>query len=256
MTLVQTEPKKIYIWSTEIKKVYLWSTQIRPAGWWWWQPWANTLLYIPMDTASGTTDQSSYHRTYTVSWLTHITLDGVDCYQTSSSSYINLWTSAASWLVPSSKEFTAHFWINTNGYTSTQSVFQWAVQGSYFTAINIRDTDKVRLGWGTPGIEEWNFLSDNAISRNAWHLLSFTIGNWIDKLYVDGVLQSNTKSWWTNDGFWAWHVSSQNGIYILADRAHGENFRWYVWQIVMEDIERTAQEISDYYDLTKWNYWL
>lgn len=41
MTLVQTEPSSIYIWSTPVSKVYVWSTQVRPKGliynplWYW-----------------------------------------------------------------------------------------------------------------------------------------------------------------------------------------------------------------------------
>lgn len=31
MTLVQTEPKKIYLWNNELKAVYLWTTKVRPS---------------------------------------------------------------------------------------------------------------------------------------------------------------------------------------------------------------------------------
>ena len=55
--LWDSEPSKIFVWDTPISKVFLWDTQVRPSYTPWpWQPWANTLVYLPLATNSN--DQS------------------------------------------------------------------------------------------------------------------------------------------------------------------------------------------------------
>lgn len=56
--LWDSEPSKIFVGDTPISKVFLWDTQVRPSGWWGWHPWANTLLYMPMNSVSQEIDQS------------------------------------------------------------------------------------------------------------------------------------------------------------------------------------------------------
>lgn len=228
--------------------------QIRPKA--WWAPSEHTMLYIPMDTTYGTTDQSQYHRSYTVSWLTHTTYGWVDCYQ-NSSWIINLWTSAYTWLAPSSLEATYSFWVYPASFSNYSTMFCWAIQNYYFYNI-WRLNNKIWIDWWNPNTTEWSAYGTQWYA-NWWHLFVWTITWWRDYLYVDGNLVTDNTSYSlsqiANNGFGAWHISSQIWIYIFADRNGRGKWSWYVWQIIFEDKARTIDEISNYYNKTKSNYW-
>ena len=241
--------KRILTWVNEWGNLV--EKQIYPAT---WKPWANTLLYIPMDTASGTTDQSNYHRTYTTSWLTHTTFNGVDCYQNSNWN-INLWTSATSWLVPSSLEFTANFWVYKPNTTSWTAIFAWAVQSSYFQSIQFNENQKIQYDWWNPSTTEWRIADNNARWTTSWHLLTITIKDWVNSFYIDSNL-IGTNSWGANNWFGAWHTNIQQWIYIYAARNGSWVWSWYVWEVIMEDKWWSSDDITKYFNQKKWNYWL
>ena len=113
MTLVPTEPKKIYMWNKEIKAVYLWTTKVRPA-------------YKP--------------RTFTIS-------------RTEQSNMSSWWTYSddAAWLTAGDGAFDDFFWysavlLNTSGVETAEMkqswwVFTWAMT----TLGNITSGDNVMI---------------------------------------------------------------------------------------------------------------
>ena len=232
--------------STELKNAYI--------GEYGWKPWANTLLYIPMDATYWLTDQSDYWRTISASWLTHTTFNGVDCYQNSNWS-INLWTSATSWLVPSSLEFTANFWVYKPDTTAWTGIFAGAVQSLYFQAIEINDSQKIQYHWWNPVSTEWSIVDNNARWATSWHLLTITIKDWVNSFYIDSNL-IGTNSWGYNNWFGSWHTSAQTWIYIYAARTGGWVWSWYVWEVIMEDKWWSSDDITKYFNQKKSNYWL
>lgn len=268
--LWDSEPSKIFVGDTPISKVFLWDTKVRPSGWWGWQPTEHTLLYIPMDTTSWTTDQSQHQRTYvSTTWLTldTTTFAGVECYRIQNW-YIDLWTSATSWLIPSSKEFTALFRVYCNTAIGGQNqyilIYNWAVMGEY----NISLWWMPLAWWWYPNwtVMNWwdSWSSDNwAIQwtcwTQAWHLVSFTVKNGVVTLYKDAVKDVDTTNVWftlPNDWFGLWHETSQQWIKIFSSRNGYDRLDGYVWQVVFEDVGRADQQIADYYNQFKWNYWL
>jgi hypothetical protein len=84
----------------------------------------------------------------------------------------------------------------------------------------------------------------------SWHNIVATRISWINYLYIDNVLQWQ-KSWWTS-------LSNFNSLRIL------NRVWWQSWsntwalmdELIVEKAWWTAQEISDYYNQTKSNYWL
>ena len=245
--------------------------QVRPSGWWWpWQPTAHTLLYIPMDTTSWTTDQSQYQRTYVATtWLTldTTTFAGVECYRIQNW-YIDLWTSAYSWLIPSSNEFTALFWVYCNtaigGKNQYIQIYSWAVFNEYWVSLWRMPT--VWGGYTTWTVLDWwapQWWQEWAIQwtcwTQAWHLVSFTIKNGVATLYKDAVKDVDTTNVWftlPNNWFGIWGTSGQQWIKIWSSRNGGDRLNGYLWQIVMEDVGRTDEQIANYYNQFKWNYWL
>jgi hypothetical protein len=85
-----------------------------------------------------------------------------------------------------------------------------------------------------------------------WHLLTATYTWSADtannvKIYVDSSL---VKQWQR------WGTTTANMIGYVWNYNTNDNLKWYLSQFILEDKTRTAQEIADYYNQTKWNYWI
>jgi len=51
-------------------------------------------------------------------------------------------------------------------------------------------------------------------------------------------------------------INTNSNAFQIGDSSQGTNFPWYLSEMIIEDRAWSAQEVSDYFDLTKWNYWL
>ena len=84
-----------------------------------------------------------------------------------------------------------------------------------------------------------------------WHLYTVTYTPWSIKWYIDAVNVSSasaTLSWtvtpWTTMEIWRHnHSTSFSPV-------------WYYSDLLFEKKGKTQQEITDYYNLVKWNYWI
>lgn len=231
MTLVQTEPKAIKIWSTDIKKVMLWSTQIRPT---WWTPWANTMIYYEFDW--NLNDSSWNNRNWMGGWT------------------ITYWTNYAdltSWKI-AVPNLTLPVWCTISFWFKCNSTsWQWMVdminnsQNKIVYRLQM-STNKFNATSDFPSYQWWANLWPYDTS---WHHSVAVFGTDNIRYYYDNTLiATHTK--------WSGSVTT-GGNYIGA----GWNGTWvnpwlYAWYFIVEDKWWTAQEISDYYNLTKWNYWL
>lgn len=202
-------------------------------GWGWWQPWANTIAYLPMKT--DLLDHSGTWTTATVSWTVsleswHWYFNGGKIYGTLSSiptSYtISMWIKATS--LPSHWETLSCIWQ----YNTYSNFWLW-----------LNNTDK-RVTYSRRDV---NYPPWPIVDTTNWYLVTITYGSWTVALYINWTYSTGTTSFpttalWTSD-------------YIIADNT-GANFYWYINDYILEDKVRTAQEISDYYNQTKANYWL
>jgi hypothetical protein len=260
MTLVQTELKKLYIWDTPIKRVTMrpngTEKQIRPV---WRKPWANTILYLPLE--SDVKDYSPNNRwTFSNSW-TLGTKWWVNCWYCGTSWYISLWTWAYSYLKPSTNKATYSFWAYLDWYNSYNGrFFEFAVQNQIYMSF-------CRNG-------------------NSWQFRCVTLDSWWDKavnldtqigtqqwVYITLVVENSNwyvyKNWtliWTvtsmkNNWFGSWGRSYQQWCNIAGNRSatsssDNESLNWWISQFIVEDKPWTAQEVANYYNQTKWNYWI
>ena len=206
----------------------------------WWKPWANTLAYYPLDSTNTVNDLSWNNKTLSNTWVTFWTYNWVDCANYSWDKYLYRNQSLISW----SQNFTINMWYlrwgASHNHSEILSIGSRYWSNSFMFWLN--DSDSLYIWW-------W----DN--DRNTWYVTQqwqwvnvvCSHNNWTAKVYINGVLQltatvsySITSSW---TGIWWWFWWDRPII-------------WNISKFIVESMPRTAQEVADYYNLTKWNYWL
>ena len=218
--------------------MYIGSQKVRPTG---WTPWADTVLYFPF-----TEDMNDHSgNSYTVSCDFGSIVDGY-FYNGSATKTVN-------WLVitdmPSGLEtswFTINFWEKKTAYASnTQAVFASNSWGSQPHSLDFGN--KIRFWiWG------WNndpTVPDNWL--NVWRMLSYVYGGTTTNdfnLYINWSLISTATRTGVTIPAWQWRFFSWWGTYYPL--------MGYASQLIMEKKPRTAQDLADYFDSTKWNYWI
>lgn len=254
--LVQKELKNAYIWNNPVKRATMRvngvEKQVRPSG---WQPWANTLWYYTFDdqNANQITDFSWNNRNLT--WGTMPSYALVDWtnyagnYRNVSSGYApnysNFWAldgdfTMLVWVKPtsSSQSYVNSLYYNMGQYREHQISIIWNYNSGQFEYFDYYDP-----GWA--GVTKRTAIKTWA-STNIWYLIGYTRNGTSVITYCDWIAWNTIT--WNNSTIskWLWLWSS-NGW---------DRFKWQIWDCVIEDKARTAQEVADYYNLTKWNYGL
>lgn len=224
----------------KIKKIMVGTQQVRPAG---WTPWENTVLYLPLE--DDTTDHSQYNRAITQSWA--VTKADIGY----------LFARPWSW----ENALKCSDTIATLVWSFPYTVSLWGKMQASWTAI---------LFWGSAYNQWWtNYLINSSnnkirVGQEPSHLL-----NWYDVNQI--------WNWWNYYTFIEYSNKSevyQNGQLVITDTAQSSrvlpSFLWWILQypdstsntwmywsnFIIENKARTAQEVADYYNSTKSNYWL
>lgn len=245
-------PTKIVRWHNwaeqAVKKIVIFpdgvtEKQIRPA---WWKPWANTLLYFPLendaiDVVNSVSLTSSWTTNYTtVGWVKSAEFTKLNWLYNNNVAVLPQWDVAKTismWTYIKGKNIGRYwfvmFWTNSS----------WAT----FWISWKENTDNICLSrW-------WSISSEYTPSQNTWINLVCTYdttNKW--RLYSNGnqtpVITWNTTAptQWTSIYVWAsiWNTETRQTMY------------WNLSNVIIENKVRTAQEVEDYYNQTKWNYWL
>ncbi len=235
------------------------SANVTPSAW-WWQPWVNTLVYLPLnwdalDQSGNSRDGTMPSNTSLYSW-----------------EYIN----GNSW----SQYYLAHWAWDQNSaiygtYASTQlwnadrTICVWV---KVVASINSAEVDFHYIGTANGGTQWWWFgvfamyaspnhigilryyddpYTNNFSYDNNWHnyIVTYSDTNKA-KMYVDWqqvVMTANANVSFSTVG---------TNYYLWALRSSDTSKRIWLSKYIIEDKERTAQEISDYFDQTKWDYWI
>lgn len=223
--------------------MYIWQQKIRPKG---WKPWVNTIAYYPLD-STNTVDDLSWNNLTLTGWWTYQfwTYGWVDCCSISNGYF----TANHSW----SWDITILAWCNqqwqpandTGVIAMTYDTGHPVSQIWYNKESNRPNYDPD--GWIYGYAERWglDYTTNYHNSTNQWYLVACT-RDWSSiNLYINWVLE---KTWTISSWTWAY---SQLGV-----SRDIRSMVWYVSNVIFEDKIRTAQEISDYYNQTKWNYWI
>jgi hypothetical protein len=222
----------------EIKKVYLGTTQVYPSVSPWWQPWPNTVAYYPLDSTNTVNDLSGNGKNMTNNWMSFGINAGADCGNAQT-----WYLSRSSCIFTGTWAFTLNFWAYRNydsgTYENAIMIWQWGGNASLWAGVY---NDKVYTFW-------WNGDHNSGYTMNVgkWYNIVVTRTSNTGTIYVDGVsrwsgsVSFNPTSWTTIIwGGFGWPASRP----------------WFMSQLIMENVCWTAQEVSDYFDLTKWNYWI
>ena len=242
--LWDSEPSKIFVGDTPISKVFLWDTQVRPSGWWGWQPWANTIAYYPLTSTTTTSDESGNGNTLTnrnVSFWT---------YQ---------WVSCASFNGSSSRLNSTI--AETPQWAAVRTVL-WYCYNNHATYTEGTD-EIIFVSWQTGST--WKMFKVAVYNDNNWiqqrwddYEFSQTIREqrWCGAVVYDGTKFTFYVNWvsqwdWTNTP-----VTSWTSFYIGWSNKAWWRWSGYISNVIFENKAWTAQEITDYYNSTKSNYWL
>lgn len=207
------------------------------SGWGWWQPWANTIAWYPLNSTYTDTDQSWNWNDWTTTWtITYNTLSA----KFSSGNYIDIPTIIPYWSNP----YTISVWYNTADSSWHQNVVYCQVgQGVNNTASALFVYQWHLYYWAS--WVDWDITSAT-ISNNTWYNIVITYNGTSLWCYLN-----NTSKGTTNRT-----ISSAAPDFASIWRSPSEPCIWNISNLIIEDRVRTAQEISDYYDLTKWDYWI
>lgn len=212
----------------------------------WWQPWANTYIYYPLTSdlvdVMWNWDTWTMHWTCTFNSTTWITFNWANWYVTWLSNWI-AWRDT----------FTQCFWAK----------YDWSID-NYWLLIwnssnyNTNSTFVLELWWWTSSIKFYHFIWNNDVlytnqSNYAFntdrHLRCMVANNWSYTAYLDWQLYANWYRTWTLNNkpimnlWWS-------SYYTSSREAKGK-----IKDYIVETVARTAQEILDYYNKTKSNYW-
>ena len=236
----------VYIGTSELKNAYIGEYTE------WRQPWANTLGYYTFDDqdTSQITDFSGNNRnltwwnmpTYTlVSWTNY-------AWVFSNVSSSNAAPSYSYW--PMNWNYTILCWVkptaNTASYVNIFHASQWWRALHQISLIR---------GYNSWQFEYFDDLSSWATKRtsiktwaslNTWYLVGYTRSWTSVKTYCD----------WVNTNSIIGQVSTYQKIFYLWSANVWGRFPWEIWECVVEDKVRTAEQRASYYNQTKANYWL
>lgn len=206
-------------------------------------PWPNTIAYYPLDITNTTADMSGNSYDLTNNWATFTTLNGVECVQTGSSAYLNNTTA----LMPSG---SANRTISVRCNQTNMDTLNWIL--GYGQSSNL---NSCKLCVYT---SEYTFYSSNFFksgsSVTTWVRALYTITwDWTTvRQYVNGSKVKEDASALNTTA-----VSASYPFVIWVDNVNlNSPFDWYMAEIIVEDIARTDQNISDYFDLIKSHFWV
>lgn len=233
----------------------------------WWKPWANTVLYLPLDW--DVVDYSSAGRTFTVlgSWTSawtpvFTTVQWTKKCASFTATNINTsdwfaYTTDVTW-IPTSWNMTISFWMNWWGTVPTEG----APGSNYYQEMVSYRTD-TGYTWMCMMKENTNVIMFHGSAQEnstftptvwTWYNITYTVDSWTCYIYKDWV-QIYTDSYiywsWANKlCLWWWYNNNPSKNY------REEAYKWKLADVIIENVAWTSQEISDYYNLTKWNYGL
>ena len=214
----------------------------------WWQPWVNTLAYRPLES-----DANEYSGNYnwTISW-TALTFSKV-------------------WWANVNSAFFASTKMTTSFNTKASTISFWAYKPSSSSDPSINDWKAIigdRLANNGNGMAiqalELNKTTGSVMIKYNTSNKSYTIWKFTDKrrhicVTSDGsniVVYANwtaviSTSWTRTPTTWLW-------LWIAAWDNLNSNYnrRWHISRVIAESVAWTQQEVQDYYNQTKWDYWI
>jgi len=238
----------------KVKRIMVWQNwqekQVRPYR---FNPWSNTLLYLPLE--SDTNDHSWNSYTITKSWTItksdigyqfgsngrsylstpSLSLDGITDLTVCFWQYVTTVPSKSHIMVSKYIWYNSSPWVCFNFWMYNHNPW-WFWHKMLFMIWNTSDTLKEYYSTNDP--LWW------------WKLITGTLSSWTMKSYINWTIDGSVSSVWT-------FKKVSTPIYIWAYQAtNNEYLVWKLSNVIIESKARTSEEISNYYNQTKSNYWL
>lgn len=226
-----------------------------------WQPWVNTLAYWKLEwdyndetwnyngtwiSTSFVTDSTTWFDVMACPW-TWVNYMFVDTLPSTTTDQFTL-------LIRAKQNFTYEDYRNLFGTHTTPSWHGWS--NNDWLRMATESGSLFNISWYGYSASLWeitNYVSTSELQN--WWLYWYTFDrltkeckfyyNWIYKWSHTYSIQPTT--WWL-DSFtlWQWYNRSD------SDRA----YKGWISHTILENKIRTDQEFSDYYNQTKWDYWI
>ncbi len=226
--------------------------QIRPS---WWKPWANTLLYLPLK--SDVVDKSwKSWRTFTTSWVSYTTVGGVQSFHVGTTWWIKLTAP-----YPLQSDITKPLTVSVLIYrtwTWDWNVLDMASTGYQRLSCTIRSWNIWIAPWEFTSSTD-NFYVKLTTPQETYKrlLITYTISTTATKLYIDWVLK---KSWnWWRYPRSLWNRTRDNSQWIFCTRDvnnYWSGLNGNARELIIEDKEWSAEDVSKYYQQIKKELWL
>lgn len=235
----------------KINKIYVWDKQVRPKTWGGgFTPTVNTVAYYPLTSSTTVSDLSwnNHNLTNNSNLVTFWTNAWVDCanFWTPWRSSHNLYYTNPTFLPSWNASRTMSIWAyNTRTSTHDSLMCFWGAWSSK-NLWGFFYNSWVYIAWYSADTSQYNF------TQNVWHNVIWTFDGSVIRLYLDWALQGtkSTSLNTTTGKFWIGWGSTSSAF-------SSDHYRdWYLSECIVENVTRTATEISDYYNSTKSKYWL
>jgi hypothetical protein len=205
----------------------------------WWQPWANTIAYYEFNNNLNDSSGNSHDMTMRTWSFTYWTENSWAKYvYMPRDAWTNYWTYSLSY-----NDTTLSFWRKWTANSSSASVFLEIWYNPYLYA---RLSQNVHVEANR--FDGWTYA--------AWttrHYYTIVYENGTMYIYMDGVLVNSWVPQWDLD-------TTRNVRFVLNQiwDTNSQNYtnEWYLSELIWESKAWTAQEISDYFNQTKANYWI
>lgn len=209
----------------------------------WWQPWENTLLYLPLNW--DLLDKSWNHNDWTAIWTI---------------SFQTVWN----------RQFA---YFNSNSAIQLQTIPVWTWNPQAFTQVARLKTNS---SWLWYMHHFWNDATHSRIRLVVFYNNLRPLQDMYGSSWDTYIWPASTSSLWdTRICVWYTYNNSKHKLYINWQLywtwTNAINIWWTtnrnIWSVdwtwwyamsecIFERWERTLQNFVDYYNLTKWNYWL
>lgn len=207
--------------------VYLWQEYS-------WTPWANTTMYYPftsnytdqtwttsINTSNVTITQSTTGYQFSISWNKECSLANVS----SSQVFVSYWfkVTTYSWtvqMVDATKDFFYNYNHGTSSYSKTFEYYPQSWSSVRSSQINTSNDTWYHFAYG--------------YDSNSWKILIYLNGSKVYEASANAPRTTTPRKL----------ISTASAVTVIFSELIGESVMW------------TAQEISDYYNWTKANYWL
>lgn len=234
----------VYIWTTELYKAYIGENPT-------WKPNAHTVAYRPLTETTTMYDKSWNNYNLTKIDGSFTTIWGVSCFYNGggSSGYFNLtsWANIPSW----NAARTISMWVRVTALWSyVNYIFNYWNWNNANQAFSLYATTATKFAASTKS----NEVTSSVFTKNVWYLLTFTLGSWAAKFYVNGEYIGSLTGTQNTQA-----ISSSYPLRIfrlMNSTSTNYQTRGYLSEVIIEDKAWTATEIASYFNNNKEKYWL